>query len=420
MRLLMMLKRDMRLFLRGFGPAVLLTCLLGIACVFAGMAAQSGAQRHTEPVRVALVDTEDSLLSRISINMVTDQSYMSSLMEINQEDSADEALDKMADGTYGAVVVLPDGYMEKIMHGEKCTGKIYISDALENEGELIEAIADFGSRLLSAGQLGVFAGERVIAEQGLPEEVHSSFLENSNAGLITFALDAYDTVFCFEVVPYGDTGISMVMYYIACWLVMLLLVTGLFFPDLYISDCKGSIYSRLKTCGITRVDFMLGKVLYPALFRILFVIIAVLASAKLFPEFFENSSLSHVQLILILSVVCLFISIITGNLAVALSKKGGWTVTILAVSAVCLFMAGGLVPRTMLPEILPKLAVYTPFGSALALVIHAAGGKLGGFAAPDYTVIQAAAVCLIYAVVAIAAAMSTLRRIPRSDEEVRL
>ena len=415
-----MLKRDMRLFLRGFGPAVLLTCLLAIACIFAGMAAQSGAERHTEPVKVALVDNEDSLLSRISISMVTDQSYMSSLMEISQENDADSALKKMADGSYGAVVVLPDGYMEKIMHGEKCTGKIYISDAIENEAELIKAIADFGSRLLTAGQLGVFAGERVIAEQGLPEEVHSRFLENSNAGLITFALDAYDTVFSFEVIPYGDTGISMIMYYIACWLVMMLFVTGLFFPDLYIADCKGSIYSKLKTCGVGRVHFMLGKIIYPALFRILIVIIAVKASAGFFPEFYTESGLSQTQLILFLSAVCIFISFITGNLAVALSKTGGWAVTILALSAVCLFMAGGLVPRTMLPEILPKLAVYTPFGSALAIVIHAMGGQLGGFAPPELTLVQATAVCLIYTVFAIIAAMLTLNRIPGSDEEVGL
>lgn len=415
-----MLKRDMRLFLRGFGPAVLLTCLLAIACVFAGMAAQSGAERHTEPVKVALVDNEDSLLSRISISMVTDQSYMSSLMEISQEDDEDSALKKMADGSYGAVVVLPDGYMEKIMHGEKCTGKIYISDAIENEAELIKAIADFGSRLLTAGQLGVFAGERVIAKQGLPEEVHAQFLENSNAGLITFALDAYDTVFSLEVIPYGDTGISMIMYYIACWLVMLLFVTGLFFPDLYIADCKGSIYSKLKTCGVGRVHFMLGKIIYPALFRILIVIIAVKASAGFFPDFYVESGLSQAQLILFLSAVCIFISFITGNLAVALSKTGGWAVTILALSAVCLFMAGGLVPRTMLPEILPKLAVYTPFGSALAIVIHAMGGQLGGFAPPELTLVQATAVCLIYTVFAIIAAMLTLNRIPGSDEEVRL
>lgn len=419
MKLLSMLKRDMRLFLRDLGPAVLLTCILAVACTFAGMAARSGAERHTEPVKVALIDHEDSILSRISISMVTDQSYVSSLMELEQAEDIDEALSDMSDGKYGAVVELPDGYMEKIMHGQSCRGKIYISDAIGNEGELIEAIADLGSRLLTAGQLGVFAGERVIENAGLPEEVHSQFLDNSNSGLITFALDAYDTVFSFEVLPYGDTGISIQLYYAACWIVMVMFITGLFFPDLYISDCKGSIYSRLKTYGVNRFSFIFGKILYPAIFRILIVLIAIFAAGKIFPGAFASSG-SMLHVVLIFSAVCILVSYITGNLAVALSKKGGWAVAVLALSTVFLFMAGGLVPRTMLPEILPKLVLYTPFGSALALVVNALGGSLGGFAGKEYAVSQAVMVCAVYIVLITVFVMKTLSNMPKSDEEVRL
>lgn len=418
MQLMSMLKRDMRLFLRGFGPAVILTCLLAVACVFSGIAAKSGAERHTEPVDVAFIDHEDSMLSRISISMVTDQSYVASLMNLNQVDDTEDALKDMAEGKYGAVVELPDGYMEKIMHGEKCHGKIYISDALGNEKDLIKAVADLGSRILTAGQLGVFAGERVIKEQGLPDEVYDEFINGSNSGLITFALDAYDTIFSFEVLPYGDTGISIVLYYTLCWFILVLFIVGLFFPDLYIYDCKGSIYSRLKTYGVNRVQFMTGKILYPAIYRVMIVILSILISQRLLPDFFEGLSMGKV--IGIFSLISLFISFITGNLAVALSKKGGWAVAILSASAVSIFMAGGLVPRTMLPELLPRIAIYTPFGAALAIAAKAFGGSLSGFVAADMAMPQAVIVCLIYLAVFICFAMKTLVRMPKSDEEVRL
>ena len=416
--LFLMLKRDMRLFLRGFGPAVILTCLLIISCVFAGMAAKSGAERHTEPVRVAFIDHEDSMLSRISISMVTDQSYVASLMDLSQVDDAEEALNDMAEGKYGAVVELPDGYMDKVMHGEKCAGKIYVSDALGNEKDLIRAVADLGSRILTAGQLGVFAGERVIREQGISDDVYNEFLNNSNSQLITFALDAYDTIFSFEVLPYGDTGISIAMYYVLCWFILILFIVGLFFPDLYISDCKGSIYSRLETCGISRFKFAFGKILYPVIYRVLIVVIAVLAAKKLSPESFENTE--TVKVILVMILISVIISFITGNLAIALSKKGGWAVAILASSAVCLFMAGGLVPRTMLPEILPKLVIYTPFGGSLALAVSAFGGHLNGFTDSISTVLRAVIVSAVYVTVMIIAAMKTMGRMSKSDEEVRL
>ena len=393
----MILRRDLKLFFHDLIPAVVLTLLLAVCCVIAGLAASKGAERQTDPVDVALVDNEDSLLSRMGISMVTDQGYMSSLMTIGREANADEALKKMEAGEYGAVIDLPDGYMEKIMHGENCTGTIYVSDALENEGEMIEAIADFGSRLLTAGQLGVFAGERVIAQNGLGEEVHAQFLEDTNARLITFALDAYDSVFTFEVLDYGDTGMSMTDYYAACWIVLLLFVVGLFFPGLYITDCKGSIYARLRTRGMSDVNFMLGKIIYPAIFRLLLcAVIAAVFKARFLP----------------LAIAAVYITLLTSSIAVALSKRGGWSVLIIAISTIALFMQGGLVPRTMLPEILPALAQYTPSGAALEAVIYAMGGKAD--------LIGAAVVAAIYTALSVMWVLGTLRDMPKGNEEVRL
>jgi len=406
-----MLKRDLRLFLRGLGPALILTCLLGICCVVAGLAASKGAERQTEPVKVALVDNEDSVLSRMGISMVTDQSYMSSLMEIAQVTDLDEALKGMEDGTYEAVISLPAGYMEDIMHGVSCTGTIYISDKLTGEAELIEAISDFGARLLTAGQLGVFAGERVIAENELGEEIHAQFLDATNSKLITFALDAYDTVFTFEVLPYGDTGISMVQYYGVCWVALLLFVVGLFFPQLYITDCKCSIYARLKTYGMNRFEFMNGKVLYPTLFRFALCMGLLFGISSSGIVFWETDAFS-INNILVMAAISLYVSILTSNLAVSLSKKGGWSVAILSLSAVCLFMAGGLVPRTMLPEILPKLAMYTPFGPVMTALIMMLGG--------NGDINKALCVSGVYMMVSIIMAWKLLRTLPKSSEEVRL
>lgn len=391
-----MLKRDGRLFLRGLVPALILTILLLVACAFAAVTAAKGAVAETQAVKVALVDNEDSVLSRISINMVSGQSYMASLMEIEQTDY-DSAIEGIADGRYSAAVILPQDYMSNIMHGVKTSGEIIVTDAVESDAEVLKAISDFGSRLLAAGQYGVFAGERIIAEEGLPEDVHSYFLENSNTGLINFALNAYDLLFTFKELPYSTTDVSLTFYYAACWITLLLFVCGLFFPDLYTADCRGSIYARLRTRYVNRFDFFFGKFLYPFIFR----------AGICVPFIFLFGVESYVTAL----IASFFITIMTSCVAVSLSKHGGWVVSILGFSAVFLFMSGGMVPRTMLPEMLPKIAAYTPYGAALQLITASLGGSFSSVPV---------VICAVYSIIALVLCFRFLRVMDTHSEEVRL
>jgi len=391
-----MLKRDSILFLKGLLPALFLTVLLALACAAAGYSSTIGATPEDLTVNVALVDTEDSVLSRISVNMVSGQSYMSSLMNIESTD-LDTAKAGLSNGDYGAIIILPEGYMDSIMHGKKCSGTIIISDSLENSNDILPSIADFGARLLAAGQFGVFSGEQLVSQYELSEAAYSKYIEDSNTGLIMFALNAYDDLFVEEDLPYSTTGLSLVFYYLACWLTLLLFVCGLFFPDLYTADCKGSIFARLKTRGITSVDFLTGKILYSFIFRCILCVPAIfLLSGKAF---------------LILTLVCLFVTIITSSTALCLSKKGGWVISILGVSAICLFMAGGMVPRTMLPEMLPAIVEYTPFGCALDIVIMSLGGIFS---------IRPFIISLIYVIIALTSVFIFFEKLDIHSEEVRL
>ena len=394
MRLIQMLKRDLHLFIRGLVPAVLLTLLLIVACALAGISAYKGSDRSSAPVKVALVDKEDSVLSRISITMVTGQDYVSSLMNLEVVDEP-SAMKGLSSGKFSAAVILPDNYMECIMQGKNCAGKIYISDAVKSEGEVIRAIADFGERLLTAGQYGVFAGEQIAYNSGA--ETYNSFIENSNTGLINFVIDAYNSVFTFEVLNYSDTGVSLEYYYAACWLTLLFFVCGLFFPDLYTADCRGSIYARLRTARIGSMDFLAGKLLYPALFRLLISMpLLIITGVKALPY---------------LIIAAVSVSIITGCISVAMSRRGGWTVMILGLSSAFLFMAGGMIPRTMLPEILPKISSFTPFGAIQSMFICALGGNFE---------IKSAILICIYVIAALWICLHFLDNPDIHNEEVRL
>lgn len=409
-----MLARDGILFSRDLLPSLLLSVLLATICCIAGTAGALGSGRQAAPAAVALVDEEDSFRSRVALNTVFHQEYISSIMTIQEESTREEALEKMESGCYGAVIVLPEGFLEDFMHGIPCSGYLFVSDSLENEQEIIRAVADFGERLITAGQAGIFSGEQVIRDSGLPSEVHTRFLETANGKLLSFAFGAYSSLFTVEYVSYGSTGVSLPEYFGACWLVFLLFLTGLFFPDLYITDCRGSVSARLRSCGIRASHFLPGKVLYPFLFRavLLFVFLLLL---RLFGIY--RTDLSAMSVLLLLA-ACLYVSLLTGLTSVALSVKGGWSVLILASSAVFLFLAGGMVPGAMLPQSFLKASLYTPFGPALQLVLSAIGGTADR--APDNYPLISTAVLLLYSAAALFSAVRFYRGEHTQEEEVRL
>ena len=75
--------------------------------------------------------------------------------------------------------------------------------------EIVASVADFGERLLAAGQYGVFAGEEVVRAAGLPAEIHNDFLDRSNLELLNTAVGLYDTGTDDVKTAYNGTGLSV-------------------------------------------------------------------------------------------------------------------------------------------------------------------------------------------------------------------
>ena len=79
-----MLKRDLHLFVRCVLPAALLTVLFALVCSVAAVTASKGAEELYVPVKAAVVDGEDSIISRMLVKMVGDMDYISGMMEIER------------------------------------------------------------------------------------------------------------------------------------------------------------------------------------------------------------------------------------------------------------------------------------------------------------------------------------------------
>ena len=202
-----MLKRDFTLFIRCLGASALLLVLL--ASVSAGVAVvmTRATNAESDKIHVAVVDNEDSVLSRILIHTVSDTEYIRSLIEAETMEEED-ALRAIRDGSSAAAILLPSGFVRDMAGGTKATGRVYLSPALASQSDIIASTLRFGERILVAGQYGVFAGERLLREHRADATVRDRFLTASNTGLLSAALSGADAYFTTEELSYGNTGLS--------------------------------------------------------------------------------------------------------------------------------------------------------------------------------------------------------------------
>lgn len=256
-----MLRRDLRLFVRELGLCLAVLALLSALTVGAIFAAR--LRPDAAPVAdVVLCDEDGGLLSRMAVHLVLQQEFAGRTLSV-QRAGRDEGLELLRAGRCHGVIVLPEGYLDGLMTGQPVELEIYLSAAAERESALVERLAALGRLLLTAGQYGVFAGEQLIREADLPEQVHTDYLEAVNAALLREALSAYADYFTVEVLPVNDLGPAQRSFLALLGFALFLLPAC--FTGLYKRDRESDVYPRLRSLGVGFWGFYCGKLLYPAL-----------------------------------------------------------------------------------------------------------------------------------------------------------
>lgn len=358
-----MLKRDFTLFIRCLGASALLLVLL--VSVSAGVAAVMTRATNVErdKIHVAVVDNEDSVLSRILIHTVSDTEYIRSLIEAKTMEEED-ALRAIRDGSSAAAILLPSDFVRDMAGGAKATGRVYLSPALASQSDIIASTLRFGERILVAGQYGVFAGERLLREHRADATVRDRFLTASNTGLLSAALSGADTYFTTEELSYGNSGLSADAYFVLSALTALLFLISLFFTPLFMRDCTRDMLCRLATYGIGSGRYMMWKTVLLTLFRYMLCLAAIFLLAS--PLRLEVDLLSPFIAALYVTVVGACLTMCTGD---------GITANTL-VTLCGMLLCGGLIPLHLLPDSVQFIGRLTPFGAAQSLLAPVFGANM--------------------------------------------
>jgi len=362
-----MLKRDFRLFIRSLIPAAALTVVFSIVCAAAALSAIKGTEDVFTPVKTAVVDGEDSLMSRMIINAVAGMDYISELMDVSLYDM-DEAMDGLRDGELAAVIILPEGTMSGIMSGKDTKGTIYLSSSAAAHADVVSGAAAFGELMLTAGQYGIFSAEHLIWRNGMEEQFHQDFLKKYNALLMAEAIGADSEYFDMQVTDYADTAMSTTAYYAVCWLTLLMLLVTMFFSRLYTDDAAKPMLCRLRGLGVGDGELLAGKVLFPFTFLLALLAAALWAVSKL-----TAVNVTAVA-VLCAAAAALLAAVIGGGTIMAF--RGG-VPAVAAASVAGLLLCGGVIPRQLLPDAVLKLGSVTPFGAVQGLLMPIFGGRPG-------------------------------------------
>ncbi len=257
-----MLRRDLRLFGRGVIPALVLTLILALGSALSAYAIVRSEESGQEPIRFALVDLEDSLLSRVAVHVVMQLPGIQVSLDVDKTDEK-TARDGVANGEYVGALILPDGFTDKVLHLQDFSIVLLLSEKAAQASDLVAEIAKLGQTLITTGQYAILAGENEMIAAKVSDADYNRYNDRMNDVLLEHATSLETICTKIETVPYAGTGLSALSWYALLWMTLLLALTGLFFTTLYTADLKKPVLMRLYASGIRPVSFAAGKYLWP-------------------------------------------------------------------------------------------------------------------------------------------------------------
>lgn len=356
-----MLYRDGRLFAASLWRALLLCALFAALCAALLLTVLAAIREENEaPVALALVDEDGSLASHIVLNYISNQKNMASLVTIQKTD-ADEALAGVEAGKFSGAVILPKDYLNAIMVGDFTRGKVLLSDGTLIDASLIRRAASIGEGLIQMGQYGVFAGATAVLGDTEARKIYDAYILKINDTLFYEAGTTADRYVTEQETAYVSSSLPLVEHTVLLMLLSLASLTTLFFYRAQSTDLSPALAARLRASGVGTATFVLPKILYALLFRLLLCGVALFALSKLF-----TLTLTPVALLLFAAALALSSAFDT-LLSLCLAGNRFGILILSLFLLVQMFFAGGLIPLHYLAAPLRAIGRVLPLGLSLGL-----------------------------------------------------
>lgn len=356
-----MLYRDGKLFLVSLWRALLLCALFALLCGALLYTSLTSIRKDTEtPITVALVDEDGSFVSQIALNFIKNQKDVASVAGIQQTDY-EGALVGVENGEYSGAIILPKDYLNAIMAGDLVRGKVLLPNGTFVDTSLLRRVASTGESLIRMGQYGVFAGASAVSKDPQTREIYDLYLVKINDSLLYEASTGNERYITKEITSYASSSLPLTEHMVLLMLLSLASLSTLFFYRAQTADLSPALTSRLRASGIGPAAFLLPKILYSFLFRILLCGSLLLLLSRLFAL-----TLSPLTLLLFL-VALLLSSALDTLLSVSLAGNRFGIALLSLFFLTQMFFAGGILPLHYLAEPLCAIGRCLPLGLSFRL-----------------------------------------------------
>lgn len=396
----------------GYLPSLLLTSLI-LAVVVAVIAVGSSRLLYQDQVsgrvEVAIVTEEEDSLGKSVLSMLGSMGSVESLCDFIETDE-EEAREGLSEGRYAAAILVPPDMVESIINGTNRPVTILLAESGGIETLLLEELAESGAEILGSAQAGIYAADCYASERGFPELI-PELEEALNKVYLGYALSRDGWYERITVSALGQMDLSA--YYGTTAAALFLFLLGL--PCARLAGREtGAFRVKLQGASLRAPGRVLAKLLAVAgaiCLAMLAVIFVLRAGLRFLPSGNVPEALSGFMgwegpwsfgAAAKVLAGCGLASLTCGSTIVfaytATDGKLTGSMLLFVMTAVMIFLAGGLLPSAFLPEAVRPLAAWMPAGAVRQLL-----GGLWGFPADALAYGKGFGFTLLFYLLAVAA-----------------
>lgn len=360
--------KDIRLYGRKFISTVCMLCLLLLGCAVALGAVLGQNSKTKSKTSLALVDKDASTLSQMAIGVISESEGVVELFDMHSAETPEEAVSGINDGKYGGAIIFEEDYISRILDGESEAVKIVITEEMTDAAQMITHFAVTGEKLIKVAEYGIMSTWKPLRKVYTVDETHD-ILAKAELIYALRLLSIPEKSFAEEKMPYADSNVGIAEYYILAFAAFLMILLEVVFFSYTAADCEYSMLRRIRSYKISGAVLVFEKAFFPFIARgiLLFGIMFLLK---------KYVSVSLNAEIIVFTLMGLFIfSVFFSSLSVLLSQTPLGISIIFAIGISGLFLGGGLIPLSMLPNEAIEIGKYTPSGFCEQMLAPMFDGK---------------------------------------------
>lgn len=342
-------------------PVIFLSMLLLLMIVFGCLS----ALRESGRVRVGVVVPEEDAMASVLMNYVENMGEVSSLCEFTKV-TEEEGKGKLEQGEISALLVVPRDILSEIYKNKVTQIQMYTPEEPTMESALLREFAEAGASLVltaKAGNYAAFDLYRKYGKSGSLREVSSAM----NGRDIQFVMQQ-ETLFEGQPVASVD-GMSDEERYLVAGVVLVLFLLGI--PALQLRCRETGVLSlQLARKGVSPgyalavENLLLSVVLFVSMTAGIWILMII-----------QGREIEPGLSLVCLLIVCLVASAFFTMLNAVDSGRAGRALFVFVAALAQIFLAGGIFPVYMLPELCERMGEVLPGGLMMQLLYY---GMLDG------------------------------------------